>query len=54
MQFMNCEIIIQSNSCCTLTAVIVRFILFGKRLKCQTVSTNNKDLTILRVKHDLY
>ena len=48
------EIVIQSSSCYTLTLVIVRFILFGKRWKCQTVSTNNKDLTIFSIKDDLY
>ena len=47
------EIIIQSDSCRTLTLVIVRFILFGKRWKYQTISTNNKDLTIFSVKHDV-
>ena len=48
------EIIIQSNSCCTLTLVIVRFILFGKRWKCQTLLTNNKDLKVFNVRPDLY
>ena len=48
------EIIIKSNYCCTLTLAIVRFIWCAKRWKCQTVSTNNKDLTIFSVKHDLY